>query len=178
MKCDICGIRNAVLFVQQVSATRTVELHLCVECAKERGINVAGKNVEVAFNNLLSGLLQNSELANQISQPSSACPVCGKTLADLRRTKTAGCPECYTVFKSEIFSILKSHGIEGTYHGGLPKKLAHVRSVLTDRMMYQEKLAEAVAVEDYEKAAVYRDRLKALETRSAQPYDPEGDFDE
>ncbi|MBQ4498442.1 MAG: UvrB/UvrC motif-containing protein [Spirochaetaceae bacterium] len=178
MKCDICGIRNAVLFVQQVSATRTVELHLCVECAKERGINVAGKNVEVAFNNLLSGLLQNSELANQISQPSSACPVCGKTLADLRRTKTAGCPECYTVFKSEIFSILKSHGIEGTYHGGLPKKLAHFRSVLTDRMMYQEKLAEAVAVEDYEKAAVYRDRLKALETRSAQPYDPEGDFDE
>ncbi len=178
MKCDICGIRNAVLFVQQVSATRTVELHLCVECAKERGINVAGKNVEVAFNNLLSGLLQNSELANQISQPSSVCPVCGKTLADLRRTKTAGCPECYTVFKSEIFSILKSHGIEGTYHGGLPKKLAHFRSVLTDRMMYQEKLAEAVAVEDYEKAAVYRDRLKALETRSAQPYDPEGDFDE
>lgn len=178
MKCDICGIRNAVLFVQQVSATRTVELHLCVECAKERGINVAGKNVEVAFNNLLSGLLQNSELANQISQPSSACPVCGKTLADLRRTKTAGCPECYTVFKSEIFSILKSHGIEGTYHGGLPKKLAHFRSVLTDRMMYQEKLAEAVAVEDYEKAAVYRDRLKALETRSVQPYDPEGDFDE
>lgn len=178
MKCDICGIRNAVLFVQQVSATRTVELHLCVECAKERGINVAGKNVEVAFNNLLSGLLQNSELANQISQPSSSCPVCGKTLADLRRTKTAGCPECYTVFKSEIFSILKSHGIEGTYHGGLPKKLAHFRSVLTDRMMYQEKLAEAVAVEDYEKAAVYRDRLKALETRSAQPYDPEGDFDE
>ena len=82
------------------------------------------------------------------------------------------------IFKSEIFSILKSHGIEGTYHGGLPKKLAHFRSVLTDRMMYQEKLAEAVAVEDYEKAAVYRDRLKALETRSAQPYDPEGDFDE
>ena len=73
---------------------------------------------------------------------------------------------------------MKSHGIEGTYHGELPKKLAHFRSILTDRMMYQEKLAEAVAVEDYEKAAVYRDRLKALETRSAQPYYPEGDSDE
>ena len=178
MKCDICGIRNAVLFVQQVSANRTVELHLCAECAKERGINVAGQNVEVAFNNLLSGLLQNPELSNQIAQSSSACPVCGRTLADLRRMKSAGCPECYTVFKSEIFSILKSHGIEGTYHGELPKKLAHFRSILTDRMMYQEKLAEAVAVEDYEKAAVYRDRLKALETRSAQPYYPEGDSDE
>ncbi|MBO7136546.1 MAG: UvrB/UvrC motif-containing protein [Spirochaetaceae bacterium] len=178
MKCDICGIRNAVLFVQQVSATRTVELHLCVECAKERGINVAGKNVEVAFNNLLSGILQDAGSSNQISQPSYACPVCGRTLADLKRIKSAGCPECYTVFKSEIFSILKNHGIEGTYHGELPKKLAHFRSVLTDRMMYQEKLAEAVAVEDYEKAAVYRDRLRALETRSAQPYYSEGESDE
>ena len=45
-------------------------------------------------------------------------------------------------------------------------------------MMYQEKLAEAVAAEDYEKAAVYRDRLRALETRSAQPYYSEGESDE
>lgn len=175
MKCDICGMRDAVVFVQQVSSTRTVELHLCVECARERGINATGKNATEAFNNLLSGLFQD---ANNVNQPSSACPVCGRTLADLRRFKTAGCPECYTVFKSEIFSILKNHGIEGTYHGELPKKLAHFRSVLTDRMMYQEKLAEAVALEDYEKAAVYRDRLKALETRSSQPYYPEGDDDE
>ena len=43
--------------------------------------------------------------------------------------------------------------------------------------MYQEKLAQAVAIEDYEKAAVYRDCLKALETRSAQPYYTEDEAD-
>ena len=117
MKCDICGIRKAVLFVQQVSATRTVELHLCLECAEERGVNVAGTNVEAAFNNLLSGLLQDASITNQHSL---SCPVCGKTLADLRRMKSTGCPECYTVLKVK-YSVFKNHGIEGTYQGELPK---------------------------------------------------------
>lgn len=176
MKCEICGIREAVVFVQQVTSTRTIEMHLCLECARDRGISTSGANMEVSLDNLLSGLLQ--EASSSVSPQNAACPVCGQTLNGLRRVKSAGCPECYTVFKSEIFSILKSSGLEGTYHGALPKKLAHFHSVLTDRMMLQSKMADAVAVEDYEKAAVYRDRLKSLETRSAESDDYQEDTHE
>ncbi len=162
MKCDICGINDAVLFVQQVSANKTVELHLCFDCARKRGLHMPGKNAGDTLSNLISSLMQ--EGLNQ--SQNAACPVCGRTLNDLKKQKFAGCPECYTVFKSEIFSILKGEGMEGTYHGMLPKQLANFHSVLNDRMILQAKLADAVAVEDYEKAALYRDRLKALETRS------------
>lgn len=162
MKCDICGINDAVLFVQQVSANKTTEMHLCFECAKKRGIHTPGKNAEETLSNLISNLMSEGLATSQ----NTACPVCGKTLNDLKRQKASGCPECYTVFKSEIFSILKAEGLEGTYRGNLPKQLANFHSVLNDRMILQAKLSDAVAVEDYEKAALYRDRLKALETRS------------
>ena len=41
--------------------------------------------------------------------------------------------------------------------------LAQAVSALTDRIWLRTKLEESVANEDYEKAALYRDRLKALE---------------
>lgn len=160
MKCEICGEKEAVLFVQQVTATRTIEMHICLDCAKEKGISTS-----FSVKNKFAGNFLDKEQNANNSAENVSCPICGLTLADLRRQNLSGCPECYTVFKSEIFSILKSYKIEGTYHGSLPKKLPNFRSTLTDRMFFQTKLAEAVAIEDYEKAAVYRDRLKALDAR-------------
>jgi protein arginine kinase activator len=54
-------------------------------------------------------------------------------------------------------------GITGQYSGSYPLRLGQVRSVLSDRMSIRTKLEESVAKEDYERAAMYRDRLRALE---------------
>ena len=48
----------------------------------------------------------------------------------------------------------------------MPQRLSSVHSVLNDRMILQNKLDAAVASEDYEKAAMYRDYLKALENEA------------
>ncbi len=161
MKCEICGIKEAVLFVQQITSNKTKEMHICLDCAKLHGLS---GNFEIPINNLFSELLNNSQTT--VKQHKAACPVCGFMLEDLQKKHKLGCPECYTFFKSEVFSLLKKSGIEGTYHGSMPKRLANFRSILTDRMIFQEKLDKAVAEEDYEKAAIYRDKLKALHTGS------------
>ena len=161
MKCEICGIKEAVLFVQQITFNKTKEMHICLDCAKLHGLS---GNFEIPINNLFSELLNDS--GTTVKQQKAACPVCGFQLEDLQKKHRLGCPECYTFFKSEVFSLLKKSGIEGTYHGSMPKRLANFRSVLTDRMIFQEKLDKAVAEEDYEKAAFYRDKLKALHTGS------------
>ena len=54
-------------------------------------------------------------------------------------------------------------GIKGMYAGSMPTRLANVRSVLNDRLVLQDKINDAVAKEEYEKAAMYRDYLRALE---------------
>ena len=48
----------------------------------------------------------------------------------------------------------------------MPDRLANMRSVLNDRVVLQDKLSKAVENEEYEKAAMYRDYLKALENSS------------
>ena len=79
------------------------------------------------------------------------------------RSLQAGCPECYAVFKNEISDLLKKQGVTAGYTGSMPRRLAKFKSVLTDRIQIQAKLEESLKKEDYEKAAVYRDYLKALE---------------
>ena len=94
------------------------------------------------------------------------CSACGRSLAIIRKTGIAGCPECYSTFSQEIHEMLRNFGVQQNYTGMLPRRLASFRNTLTDRMDIQLKLEESVRNEDYEKAAVYRDFLHALEKGS------------
>lgn len=159
MKCDICGIKEAILFVRQVSSQNTVELHLCAECAKKRGISTNNEKIEMSLGNLLSGLIDKQNLPTK----NRVCEVCGQSLADIIKYKKAGCPECYTTFTTEISEAMQKEGIEGPYTGSMPNQLLHFRSPISDKLRLQNKLDDAIAREDYEKAAVYRDRLRIIE---------------
>lgn len=90
------------------------------------------------------------------------CRVCGSTFDQIVKSQNIGCPECYYTFKSEFQNTLKQYGIETEYKGSLPKRIKGYRSTLVDRMTMQIKLEEALAAEEYEKAALYRDYLKVL----------------
>ena len=84
------------------------------------------------------------------------------------KEKTVGCAECYNVFKKEITEILKGLGVTKSYTGSLPNRIENFKSSLTDRALLQEKLQNAIQEENYEKAAVYRDKLKMLDNPSIE----------
>lgn len=165
MICDFCHERNAVIFLEQVSNDgQKRKINLCMECAIERGISPDPKSIENSIGDLFKELASVSKKFQQDN--SRVCPVCGISIGEIRKTKKAGCPECYSIFKEDIQKILTSKGISGKYTGSMPKRLSSFRSVLTDRIALQNKLNDAVAREDYEKAAMYRDFLKALEKKA------------
>lgn len=172
MKCDICHDKEAIVFIRQVQGSAVNELHLCTDCARNRGFSANESKIEMSLGNLLSGLVDTTLNQNAKNR---ACTVCGHLLKDIIENKRAGCPECYVHFNKEILSKLRSEGIEGEYTGSLPKQLASFKSSLTDRMMLQSKLEKAINEEDYEKAAVYRDRLRVLERKGVIRADDEKD---
>ncbi len=88
-----------------------------------------------------------------------------------------GCAECYVAFNDDIKDILLKTNIEASYSGSMPKKLEHFRSILTDRIEIQKKLDTSIEQEDFEKAAMYRDFLKALERPSISGTEEGEEFD-
>lgn len=162
MVCDFCHEREAVIFVEQVNNNgQKRKISMCMECAIARGISDDPKKIESSIGDLFNELTATAkkiELENN-----RMCPVCGTSLADIKRFGYTGCPECYAIFKGSIQSYLVDKGIGGTYTGSMPARLASFHSVLNDRIALQNKLNDAVAHEDFEKAAMYRDYLHALE---------------
>lgn len=162
MVCDFCNERDAVIFLEQVDSNgQKRKINICMECAMERGISPNPKSIESSIGELFKEIANVSKKI--IADNSRMCPVCGTSIASIRKSKIVGCPECYAIFKADIRKILNDKGISSFYTGSMPERLSTVHSVLNDRVALQNKMEDAVAHEDYEKAAMYRDYLKALE---------------
>ena len=71
MMCNICGLRKAVMMIQQVTNEGKKELYLCLNCAKERGITPGNGKLETT----LTGLFEN---LNRAVKKDRLCPVCGR----------------------------------------------------------------------------------------------------
>jgi protein arginine kinase activator len=163
MLCDFCHKREAVFFIEQMTSTSRKKINICMECAVKHGLSPDPQKIQRSIGSLFEEISQAEKAGNP--EENKLCPVCGRSLAVIRRTGRSGCPECWEIFKSELSAILSERGISGPYTGTMPRRVGSFRSALTDRIDLEAKLEESVKKEDYEKAAVYRDYLRALEKR-------------
>lgn len=162
MNCDLCKENTAVIFIEQESNSGKKRISLCKSCAEQYKIQPdmplhGNKEIIKLFDKLFEAK------TSQDPEASKLCPVCGRSLLLIRKTGITGCSECYQTFPSQIHEMLKTFDVDQIYSGSLPKRLSGFRNTLTDRMDIQLKLEKAIQNEDYEKAAVYRDFLKALD---------------
>ena len=159
MKCDICNINDAVIFIQEIRGTEKRNKRLCMECASKRGIPT--HNLDGSIN---PEKLSLEKIISTMAEKRS-CKVCGRSLDDIKKYKVVGCPACYSNFLPEIQEILQEGKAHKTYRGSFPKHVSDGRSSLHNRVLLQEKLEESIAKEDFEKAAIYRDKIKELDKK-------------
>jgi protein arginine kinase activator len=160
MKCDFCDNNEAVVFVQQVIGNSSVDLHLCTECARSKGIQAGGGKIEFSVAGLLNGLFDQKAVRNPECPP---CPGCGTTLEELQKTGRLGCARCAQAFQREILILMRKHVQSPQHRGKYPRRLLADSNLLEDRERLRVLLKKAVADEDYEAAAALRDRLKTVE---------------
>lgn len=161
MLCDFCHSREAVFFIEQVHNSEKHKLNLCMDCAVKRGLSSDPRSIEKSIGGIFAEFTAASKKISE--EEKKLCPVCGTSLASIKKSRHVGCPECYSIFKDEITDLVKSAGGNIAYTGSMPRRLANFKSVLTDRILLRAKLDESLKKEDYEKAAIYRDYLRALE---------------
>ncbi len=159
MKCDACGLRDALIHVRQMEKNGFQELHLCEECAQERGF-IREEDTEVSVGDLLAGLIDGATA--QPGTPSPAvCPRCGLAVAEFRKRGRAGCASCYEAFGDDVKRILSQMAPRPRHAGKLPRELSGPAA--DDREDLAAELRAAVEGEDYERAARLRDRLRDLD---------------
>ncbi len=175
MLCDICHSNEATIHITEIINDEAKELHVCQQCAEQESIKMQ-QNFGIA--DLLSGLVDFPSLIEQ--EPATECPTCGMTYSDFRRLGRLGCSDCYVAFRKVLLPLLKNiHG--STHHvgkepiiKGLPatgaslplsidKEKAKPAARKDRRQELKEKLQKAIQNEEYEEAAVLRDRMRALE---------------
>lgn len=153
MLCEECNVRPAEVTITTVIGGESTTRHLCRECMKKY------QNGDMSA--ILAAIL--SSMTQKNNDPDITCPHCGQTVAQFRKSGMLGCAECYHVFREELKPLFTR--IQGrTQHAGRrppasPEEQERIRKMEALRTA----LEEAVATEEYEKAAQYRDELKALQ---------------
>ena len=136
-------------------------MHLCEKCAAENGIEPATALVKSPLGGLFAQLAAPG--GPESGGVDLRCPRCGAGLADFRETGRLGCGECWVTFAGPLTDLVRRlHG--AARHTGeryiAPGASAPTEpSPQTERL--REELREAVAAEDFERAARLRDELKA-----------------
>ncbi len=162
MKCDGCGQKDAVIHIQQIMGSEILELHLCEACAHERGISSKEDKIELSLSSLLNGLIDD-ELSPKKVEEKKVCPRCEKKYSDFKQDGVLGCSDCYTVFRREISTLLNKMTGTSQHKGKYPKRLKTYKTFFIDREGLKHKLKIAIEHEEYEKAALLRDKIRELE---------------
>lgn len=174
MLCDICKKNPATIHIQEIAGNEKKTLHLCQECAQKKAQEdssfQAFNLAEVLYN--ISNQLNPQEVRKPDTEHSGIfCPTCGWDYASFRKTGRLGCPDCYNAFRDTLKSVLGAmhRGTTHTgkipceYHGPAPEKgeinFAALRKELEK---LQNGLNAAVASEEFERAAILRDKINEL----------------
>ncbi len=166
MLCEKCGKNEATVMYKESVNGKTSSYALCSECASRLGILGTTKKVGVdPFENMSSlfgTLFGISPYKSHTSVEEKKCGLCGATFRELAADGMVGCPNCYREFADELSeTIAKIHGC--SHHtGGAPSEFAAHRERKRELEETERLLREAVAAEEYEKAATLRDKLREL----------------
>ena len=158
MQCDVCHEKEATVFLTQIVGGKMQKVNMCEACSKEKGVNDP-TGFELADLLLGMGAAQDIER----SPDSSKCPVCGFTQADFKKTGRLGCSACYEVFTEGLDSMLKNMHKGSEHVGKAPALYLKARNQSARKKVLQTDLEEAVAAEEYERAADLRDQIRRME---------------
>lgn len=165
MNCDTEGCPNeATVSETVIRGGKRVEKHLCEQCARKQGLVV---QQHVPISELLSKfVVQQSGGAAKSAEKSAHCPSCSMTWAQFRQNGVLGCAECYRAFESDLSPLIERAHEGGTHHvGKAPRRAggaAAAQVVQTRLAAIRRELEQAVATEQYERAARLRDELRKI----------------
>ena len=172
MLCDVCKKNEATIHIKEMHGGETHTANLCAACASEKEKN--GELSALGFN-LAEMLCNLGKISSSAKPPQEApagaatvCPKCGWTIDKVRNFGgRLGCPHCYTTFAPMLAEAIKNVHRGSVHLGKRPQSVpqdgrAALEAELDNR---RHELDALVKREEYEEAAVCRDRINQLKSQ-------------
>lgn len=182
MMCSNCGKQEANFMYTEIINGVKKEIRLCSDCANKLGLleSISFNMPSLDFSNFLGDFLSEySALMPSIfseREKSLKCSECGMDYDEFLKTGRFGCSNCYDVFQHKIEPVLKQlHGdtkflgkkSNNNLKSSRLKDLETIEKVQHNELdTLKNELKQAIRVENYEKAAEIRDKIKVLEDKN------------
>lgn len=154
--CERCASRPATMVVKLSENGEMREHHLCKQCA-ERIVPPMAPLVDLLLSVGMDGAMES------LAGRPPACSRCGMTSERLKQRQRMGCPHCYRHFADEMAPMLRDMQSGDRHVGKVPERNRKCLEMAAE----ERALKQAVAAQNFEKAAELRDKIQAL--RQALP---------
>lgn len=154
MLCEKCKKNNATKIVSKTANSKTIVANYCDECAFKAGYsNIFG---EFSLNHIMPDLERavNYEVH---------CIKCNSTFNEILADGKLGCSDCYYVFETELLPTIESIHVKAFHVGKRPQKYMQIENIEDEIFNLKQRIDKAIETQDFEKAAVIRDKIKELE---------------
>jgi protein arginine kinase activator len=155
-KCEQCGRQTATVHITQITNNETTVSHLCETCARAKGFAVEIKNEVSLF------LPEMAVKSTTEAVDTRECSHCHLLFSEFLTKGLLGCSACYEEFQPDIDALLLTMHGTAVYKG--KRSAAHAAGEFADADVnsLSARLADAIQREEYEQAALLRDKIRLL----------------
>lgn len=163
MLCEICKKNPAKIHVTQVRDGNKTTIHICSECAHEKG--VAGPAINTAFSieQVLGEFAKSAQGDDSLKPEYRVCSGCGISYNAFKESGRMGCASCYDSFSDELFPLLMKVQKDIRHSGKVPHQGNVKLNMKRDILDLRKQLKNTVDQENFEEAARLRDQIRDLE---------------
>lgn len=173
MLCERCHKREATVFRERIIGGIREQVNLCEECAVKEDPMIS---VIIGLEKLFSG--QHKPTGVPLKEPGldDRCPSCGTSLREIQTGQVRiGCGVCWRFFKKKLIPIVAACQKGATRHvGKRPGKVKPITEstvspeikpldLMEEKRKLVAELEKAVQAEEFEKAALLRDKIKEID---------------
>ncbi|HOQ36923.1 MAG TPA: UvrB/UvrC motif-containing protein [Acetivibrio sp.] len=165
MLCQKCQKRVAKVQLTQIINNNKSVLFLCEYCAREEEKYNFGSPFSI--NDFLSGIMGFPYMTSVPQHNQNLiCDKCGMSYNEFNKTGKIGCSNCYKVYGDKLVPLLRRLHGNIQYNGKIPSRAFGSVKLSREITKLKEQLDAAIKNEEYEKAAVLRDQIRNLESKS------------
>lgn len=170
MLCERCGKKQATVYYTEVVNNKQKNLRLCGDCFGQMQPGGLGFLPQMNLHHFLGSFWNSvSGLQKPVDAPAgvstSSCPTCGTPESFFIQKGLFGCDDCYRHFEDRLEPLIRRIHGSCAHTGKIPERTGERARLVRQVEDLKANLRQAIAQEEFEKAAEIRDSIKELGQR-------------